>query len=225
MSTFDADHRGLRDSTGHCINTSCNESVPILDLRLLTCTVHGGRGLGTQAEQSSLRKLTSPHVWVLTLHVELRTKVSQRAQQSCTPQRRSLNHFHPLLTACLAVQLADLWGVAWRSGPPTAMKRRAETHTLAGLCRPAQPMLQVPFALLLLLASGSIVVLAYRVDDPRVVDDVSDPPYFEPDAAGFTGIRSLPQNPEHTRVNEGNQFQSSQPNIFAGVRPRRESDV
>jgi hypothetical protein len=62
----------------------------------------------------------------------------------------------------------------------------------------------------------------FRVDDPRVDGDVDDPAYFEPGAEGFVGIRSLPTNPEQTRVNEGNQFQLSQPNIFDSVHPRRE---
>ncbi len=101
------------------------------------------------------------------------------------------------------------------------MKRCAETHISAGICRLRQPATKSEVVLLLVLVAGSLVAHAYRVDDPRIADDVIDPPYFEPDADGFTGVRSLPENPEQTRVNEGNQFQASQPNIFAGVLPRR----
>ena len=101
------------------------------------------------------------------------------------------------------------------------MKRRRETHKLVPLWRRTHYLYGRKILLPLLLVALLGAVDAYRVNDPRVEDDVVDPPYFEPNADGFTGIRSLPTNPEETRVNEGNQFQSSQPNIFAGVLPRR----
>ena len=59
--------------------------------------------------------------------------------------------------------------------------------------------------------------IAYRIFDPND----TRPAYFEPYHPGFVGISGDPANTRRLRVNEGNQFTRTQPNVFEGVNPRR----
>ena len=61
----------------------------------------------------------------------------------------------------------------------------------------------------------------YQVFDPEEPELAEDPAVFEPYEPGFVGRKDDPDNPRRFRVNEGNSFTQTQPNVFAGVAPRR----
>ena len=79
----------------------------------------------------------------------------------------------------------------------------------------------------LLALSGTLLTVSngYRIEDPLVANDTTDPPHFEPFARGAVGVRSLPSNPRRTATNPGNQFHMSHPNIFDPVPSMRASKV
>jgi len=76
-------------------------------------------------------------------------------------------------------------------------------------------------AVVCILAAGLAVAFAYRIHNPEVSDVPATPAYFPPYSNGFTGRAGAPTNPGRIKVNEGNQFTKTQPNLFEGVHPRR----
>ena len=71
------------------------------------------------------------------------------------------------------------------------------------------------------LASFLVATLGYRIHNPEVSELPATPAFFPPYSLGFTGRAGAPTNPGRIRVNEGNQFTQTQPNLFEGVHPRR----
>lgn len=64
-------------------------------------------------------------------------------------------------------------------------------------------------------------VEGYREADLERPELTEEPAFFQPYERGFVGRKDDPDNPRRFRVNEGNSFTATQPNIFDGVHPRR----
>lgn len=74
---------------------------------------------------------------------------------------------------------------------------------------------------LLLLLACVACAHAFHPYDPLDPTTEKPRPYFVPYDQGFVGTAEAAENPAATLANPGNQFTRTQPNIFAGVHPRR----
>lgn len=75
--------------------------------------------------------------------------------------------------------------------------------------------------LAVVLVSCLVATVGYRIHNPEISDVPATPAFFPPYSLGFTGRAGAPTNPGRIKVNEGNQFTKTQPNLFEGVHPRR----
>lgn len=115
-------------------------------------------------------------------------------------------------------------GSAGRRVPSSSAAAAATTQVQLDACLPqrrqhCRDLVIVTAAVLMCAILG--LGTAYRIHNPEITPLPETPPYFPPYVDGFTGRASAPTNPGRIRVNEGSQFTKTQPNIFEGVKPRR----